>query len=155
MIIPPVLTTSLTHISLKAWENLLLELGTERVKPGCGPRPNPPPPPPPLQAHKHLIRMIVAFFLTLQVLVVLTSGRQTTNKGPYTPLHAASQGLKDRGVHIYVIGIGNDVAVPELMDVSSTFRDVFLVHEASTLLSRALVVRDVVRNSTAELTNSE
>ena len=32
MIILPILTMSLIHFSLKAWENLLLELGSERVK---------------------------------------------------------------------------------------------------------------------------
>ena len=33
MILVPVLTTSLIHFSLKGWENVLFELGTERVKP--------------------------------------------------------------------------------------------------------------------------
>ena len=32
MILVPVLTTSLIHFSLKGWENVLFELGTERVK---------------------------------------------------------------------------------------------------------------------------
>ena len=32
MIILPILTTSLIHISLKGWENVLFELGSERVK---------------------------------------------------------------------------------------------------------------------------
>ena len=32
MIIPPILTTSLTHFSSKRWENVLFELGSKRVK---------------------------------------------------------------------------------------------------------------------------
>ena len=32
MIIVPILITSLTHFSLKGWENVLIELGSERVK---------------------------------------------------------------------------------------------------------------------------
>ena len=32
MILVPVLTTSLIHFSLKGWENVLFELGSERVK---------------------------------------------------------------------------------------------------------------------------
>ena len=31
MIIVPILTTSLIHFSLKGWENVLFELGSERV----------------------------------------------------------------------------------------------------------------------------
>ena len=36
MILVPVLTTSLIHFSLKGWENVLFELGSERVKVGQG-----------------------------------------------------------------------------------------------------------------------
>ena len=32
MIILPILTTSLIHLSLKCWENVFFELGSERVK---------------------------------------------------------------------------------------------------------------------------
>ena len=35
MIIPLILTTSFIHFSLKGWENVLVELGSERVNPGA------------------------------------------------------------------------------------------------------------------------
>ena len=51
-----------------------------------------------------------------------------------------------------MIGIGDGVNIPELLDVSSDYRDVFTVHGYSTLKSRALVVSEIIRNSTGEIT---
>ena len=38
MIIPLILTTSLTHFSLNGWENVIFELGSERVGRGDSPQ---------------------------------------------------------------------------------------------------------------------
>ena len=43
----------------------------------------------------------------------------------YTPLRTASQGLKDRGVQIYVLGVGPDVDDQQLNDVASRPQNIY------------------------------
>ena len=47
-------------------------------------------------------------YIPLQVLIVLTAGKQTTNQGSFTPLREASKPLQDKGIEIYVVGIGSN-----------------------------------------------
>ncbi|PFX15746.1 Equistatin [Stylophora pistillata] len=83
-----------------------------------------------------------------KVLLVLTSSRQERGEGPFAPLSAASQGLRDRDVSIYVIGIGDEIEVPEQMDLASDYRNVFVTSNFNTLLSSGLVVAAIIRNDT-------
>lgn len=71
-------------------------------------------------------------------------------QGPYTPLSAAAQGLRDRGVSIYVIGIGDKVKVPELMDLTSDYRNMFTADDFSTLRERGIVVTEIIKNETKD-----
>lgn len=43
----------------------------------------------------------------------------------YTPLATASQGLKDRGVQSYVLGVGPDVDDQQLNDVASRPQNIY------------------------------
>jgi len=81
---------------------------------------------------------------------VVTSSSQERKQGPYTPLSAAAQGLRDRGVSIYVIGIGDKVKVAELMDLSSDYRNVFVADDFSTVRSRGKVVTEIIKNGTED-----
>lgn len=81
---------------------------------------------------------------------MVTSSSQERKQGPYSPLSAGAQGLRDRGVSIYVIGIGDKVKVPELMDVTSDYRNVFVADDFSTLPSWGKVVTEMIKNRTQD-----
>ena len=81
---------------------------------------------------------------------MVTSSSQERKQGPYTPLSAAAQGLRDRGVSIYVVGIGDKVKVPELMDLSSDYRNVFVADDLSTVRSRDKEVTEMIKNGTKD-----
>lgn len=71
------------------------------------------------------MRRTIAFGLFLfQVAVVITDGRQTT-EGGYTRLSVASQGLKSKGVTVFVVGVGKNVDQGELRDMASGPSNVF------------------------------
>lgn len=84
----------------------------------------------------------------LQALLLLTSSKQEKMQGPYTPLSAAAQGLRDRGVSIYVIGIGDKVKVPELLDLTSDYRNLFIADDFSALGVKGIVVTEIIKNET-------
>ena len=71
-------------------------------------------------------------------------------QGPYTPLSAAAQGLSDRGVSIYVIGIGDKVKVPELLDLTSEYRNLFIAEDFSALGVKGIVVTEIIKNETKD-----
>ena len=50
--------------------------------------------------------------------VVITDGKQTTT-GNYTKLSVASQGIKDKGVTVYAVGIGSNPDQDELEEIAS------------------------------------
>lgn len=81
---------------------------------------------------------------------MITSSSQERKQGPYTPLSAAAQGLVDKGVSIYVIGIGDKVKVPELMELSSDYRNLFVADDFSTVRSRGNVVTEIIKNGTED-----
>ena len=72
-------------------------------------------------------------------------------QGPYTPLSAAAQVLRDRGISLYVIGIGDKVKVPELMDLTSDYRNMFIAEDFSTLRARGIVVTEIIKNETKDV----
>ena len=66
--------------------------------------------------------------LKLQIAFVITDGKQTKT-GQYTPLARASKLLKDKGVQIVAIGVGEIRTVvdyTELLDISSSDEYVFV-----------------------------
>ena len=56
---------------------------------------------------------------------MITDGLQTTTRGPYTPLDQASQTLKDKGVTIFSLGIGPNIAIIELLQMASDEQHVY------------------------------
>ncbi|EDO40880.1 predicted protein [Nematostella vectensis] len=54
-----------------------------------------------------------------QVCLFLTDGIQTFDQGPYTKPSIVSQKLKDRGIDVYTVGVGDDVDLFELLSISS------------------------------------
>lgn len=66
--------------------------------------------------------------MKLQIAFVITDGKQTKT-GQYTPLATASKLLKDKGVQIVAIGVGElrtVVDYTELLDIASTNEYVFV-----------------------------
>ena len=55
-----------------------------------------------------------------QIIIVLTAGKQTTEQGSFTPLSEASKPLLDKGVGIYVVGVGSkeNIDINELVQIS-------------------------------------
>lgn len=56
---------------------------------------------------------------------MITDGKQTKT-GPYTRLSVASQGIKNKGVIVYAVGVGSGVHKAELEEISSTPDKVFI-----------------------------
>jgi len=62
----------------------------------------------------------------LQILLVLTDGQQTKNRGAYTPLSLATRPVKQKGFRVYSLGIGVSVHKEELQQMASNpLTDVF------------------------------
>ena len=73
--------------------------------------------------------------MKLQIAFVITDGKQTKT-GQYTPLARASKLLKDKGVQIVAIGVGEIRTVvdySELLDISSRSEDVFVAESFEDL----------------------
>ena len=56
---------------------------------------------------------------------MITASTQSSYPDRYTPLATASQGLKDRGVQVYVLGVGPNVDDQELNDIASRPQNVY------------------------------
>ena len=65
---------------------------------------------------------IITFF---QALIVITDGKQTTAKA-YTELSVASQGVKNKGVAVYAVGVGKGADAAELREIASSQENVFV-----------------------------
>ena len=59
-----------------------------------------------------------------QIAIVITDGKQTKT-GVFTSLDVASAGIKNKGVTVYAIGIGNGVDRNELEEIASSPEYVF------------------------------
>ena len=79
----------------------------------------------------------------------MTHGKQARNQGPYTSLLAATQRLRDRGISMYAIGVGDRVEVPELMDLTSSYKNVFLVDDFGDLQSSGRILTEIIKNETS------
>lgn len=73
----------------------------------------------------------------LQPVLVVLAGRQTTDKGAYTPLDEASYRLKSKGAPVFVLGIGKDVNTTELNQIASGPDNVFRVDSFKDLYDKA------------------
>ena len=62
--------------------------------------------------------------LVLQVVIVITDGKQTKSR-PYTELTVASQGVKDKGIAVYAVGVGKGVDASELQQIASSQENVY------------------------------
>jgi len=60
----------------------------------------------------------------MQMAVVITDGKQTTT-GQYTRLSVASQGIKNKGVTVYAVGVGSGADKAELEEIASALEYVF------------------------------
>ena len=77
--------------------------------------------------------MILKKTSVFQIALVITDGKQTTDKGDYELLEVASKGLKAAGVRIYSMGIGKYVNKAELVSVASHPNFVFQVEKFDSL----------------------
>lgn len=64
-------------------------------------------------------------------------------------MSASTQGLRDMGVSIYVIGVGDKVKVPELMDLTSDYRNVFTADDFHTLHSKGRDLAEIIKNESS------
>ena len=78
-----------------------------------------------------------------QIAIVITDGQQTTTN-QFTPLDIASQGIKDKGVKVFALGIGSGVKVEELQNIASSNDDVFTAPGFDELVS---VVKPIVEKA--------
>ena len=73
----------------------------------------------------------------MQILLVLTDGRQTREPdvSDAEDLHKASRPLKENGVQVYSLGIGQDIDIGELLDIASDDESVFSARDFDELQS--------------------
>ena len=72
-----------------------------------------------------------------QPVLVITTGKQTTDQGVYTPLDIASSRLQSKGAAVFVLGIGKDVDSLELSQIASEPNNVFTVDSFRDLYNKA------------------
>ena len=63
------------------------------------------------------------FFRPFKIIIILTDGNQTTS-GVFTPLDEASRPLKDKGIRIVTVGVG-DIDAKQMEILSPDSRDRF------------------------------
>ncbi len=73
-------------------------------------------------------------------MIVITDGKQTTSK-PYTKLSVASQGIKNKGVTVYAVGVGKGADETELREIASSQENVILSASFKELQNIALRIR--------------
>ena len=57
--------------------------------------------------------------------LVITDGKQTRDRGEYTPLAQAAQGIKQKGVTVYALGVGKGVERSDLQAIATSEKTVF------------------------------
>ena len=72
-----------------------------------------------------------------QPVFVITTGKQTSDEGVYTPLDIASSRLQSKGAAVFVLGIGDDVDATELSQIASGPKNVFTVDSFNDLDRKA------------------
>lgn len=83
---------------------------------------------------------------TTKALILLTTGKQTKDQGRLTSLREVSQSLRDRGVKIYVVGLGSidDIDVNELIQIGGSQEYVVTTDLSEELVALAEEVSKVV-----------
>ena len=76
----------------------------------------------------------------VQVLIVITDGKQTTSK-PFIELTVASQGIKDKGISVYAVGVGRGPDLSELQQIASAPENVFSSESYKGVISLAPPIR--------------
>lgn len=84
-----------------------------------------------------------AFLVYNQVLIVFTDGKQTTSQ-PYTELSEASQGIKNKGIEVYAVGIGKGVNVSELQNIASRKENVLLSTSFKEVINLTVPIRRTI-----------
>lgn len=76
---------------------------------------------------------------------MLTAGKQTTDQGSFTPLREASKPLQDKGIEIYVVGIGSnkEMDVNELTQIAGKPENVLTTERFEELVILAEEVSKV------------
>ena len=82
--------------------------------------------------------------ISTQIAILITDGKQTTDRGPYRQLADASSGLKSKKVQVYSIGIGTNLDQKQLEDIASSKDKVFY---ATGFANLAQVGQQIVQNS--------
>jgi hypothetical protein len=78
-----------------------------------------------------------------KVLVLVVNGRRTTASDAL-PLYLAVQPLRNAGVRVIVIGIGNEVSVGELRRLTENSRDVYLIPNFNILLTQVETFKRII-----------
>ena len=73
-------------------------------------------------------------------MIVITDGKQTTTN-PYTELSVASQGVKNKGVAVYAVGVGKGADVAELREIASSQENVYVSASFKELQPVAVEIR--------------
>ena len=73
-------------------------------------------------------------------MIVITDGKQTTTKA-YTELSVASQGVKNKGVVVYAVGVGKGADAAELREIASSQENVYISESFKELQGLAVNIR--------------
>ena len=73
-------------------------------------------------------------------MIVITDGKQTTTNR-FTELSVASQGVKNKGVAVYAVGVGNGADTAELEEIASGSKYVYTSASFRDLQSIAPEIR--------------
>ena len=73
-------------------------------------------------------------------MIVITDGKQTTTKA-YTALSVASQGVKNKGVAVYAVGVGKGADAAELREIASSQENVYISESFKELRPLAVEIR--------------
>ena len=73
-------------------------------------------------------------------MIVITDGKQTTTKA-YTELSVASQGVKNKGVAVYAVGVGKGADAAELREIASSRENVYISESFKELQALAVEIR--------------
>ena len=71
--------------------------------------------------------IVNTYWITIpsKVALVITDGKQTRDRGEYTPLTQAAQGIKQKGVTVYALGVGKGVERSDLQAIATSEETVF------------------------------
>lgn len=84
--------------------------------------------------------------LCLQIIVVLIAGKQITENGSFIPLNETSKLLRNKGVEIFVVGVGfkENIDISELIQISGKPENVLTSEKFENLVILAEDLAKVV-----------